>query len=117
MKQRPTCLRCGQPLPEGSSRSRRFCPECGRLRNIEMTQARQQAAARKREEKREFDQAFADRAYCKPCDYYGSEDYGKNLCDYILKTGHRRGCKAGVGCTQREIRNENNARSKRNNAY
>jgi predicted RNA-binding Zn-ribbon protein involved in translation (DUF1610 family) len=98
-----TCLRCGNTLPAGSSLSRKYCPECGRLRNIELTQARQQAAARKREEKQKTDQAYADREYCKICDYYGSEEYGGNLCDYMLRTGRRRGCKAGEGCERRAI--------------
>lgn len=35
-----TCLRCGGPLPEGCSASRRYCDECGRLRNIELTAER-----------------------------------------------------------------------------
>ena len=96
------CLRCGNILPQGSGQSRKYCAECGRRRNIELTQARQQAAARKREEKRAADQAYADREYCRSCKYYGSGEYHNNLCDYILKTGHVRGCKAGVGCKRRE---------------
>lgn len=96
------CLRCGNILPQGSGQSRKYCDECGRRRNIDLTQARQQAAARKREEKRAADQAYADREYCRSCRFYGSEEYGHNLCDYILIVGHSRGCKAGVGCERRE---------------
>ena len=42
----------------------------------------------------------ADKKYCHPCVYKGSfaADY---LCNYISVTGERRGCPAGVGCTQR----------------
>lgn len=98
-----TCLRCGGQLPEGSSQSRKYCPECGRLRNIELTLARQQAAARKREEQRVTDQAIIDREYCKPCEYYGSDEYHRNLCDYFLVTGKRRGCRAGAGCDRRVL--------------
>lgn len=98
-----TCLRCGGLLPAGSSLSRKYCPECGRLRNIELTQKRQEAQRKTMARRREEDQAFRDRAYCKVCDYYGSEEYGGNLCDYMLRTGRRRGCKVGVGCERRVI--------------
>ena len=45
-----------------------------------------------------------DRVYCSKCLYAcglsGRADY---LCEYILFTGERRGCKAGRGCTKRKI--------------
>lgn len=97
-----TCLRCGQPLPDGCSASRRYCEQCGLERNRELTRERlRKGYERKLAEDRER-QENRDRAYCRKCEYYGSESYGGNLCDYMLRTGHRRGCKAGVGCMRRE---------------
>lgn len=98
-----TCLRCGEFLPAGCSLSRQYCPACGRLRNLELTKARQRAAARKREEQRAADQALADREYCRECVYYGSGEYHRNLCDFMLRTGHRRGCHFGEGCERRTV--------------
>lgn len=48
-------------------------------------------------------QETLDRKYCKECRYHSGE-YGENLCDYILHTGKRRGCKAGEGCERREAK-------------
>ena len=100
------CLRCGKPLPVGCSRSRKYCPECGRKQNIELTVKRQQASreyfARKRAESREA----ADREFCRQCVYCGEGEYHNNLCDYMLRTGERRGCHYGVACTKRIRREE-----------
>lgn len=96
------CLRCGQALPDGSSQSRRYCDVCAAERNRELTRERlRKGYERKRAEDLEKKER-KDRAYCRKCEYYGSESYGGNLCDYLLRTGHRRGCKAGVGCIRRE---------------
>lgn len=38
--------------------------------------------------------------YCNGCAYQ-SREYGS--CDYILITGHSRGCPPGQGCTRKEI--------------
>lgn len=99
-----TCLKCGQPLPEGSSCSRRYCDACGRQRNIELTRARQRKAAKRAYEVRMAKQESKDRAWCRKCLYHGSENYCLNLCDYLLLTGHRRGCRAGEGCNQRRLK-------------
>lgn len=98
-----TCLMCGQPLPEWSSRSRRYCDECGRKRNIELTWARQRKREKVQREAAEIRQAAADRKYCQKCLYAHAGKYPTHLCDYILLTGNRRGCKAGVGCTERRL--------------
>ena len=98
-----TCLMCGQLLPNGCSQSRRYCDECSRARNrefmrehaIEMAERSKAVAAER--------QGTKDRQYCKKCIYYGSETYGYNLCDYLLKTGKPRGCKPGEGCTMRVL--------------
>lgn len=48
-----------------------------------------------------------DREYCHRCIYSPSEKtLEKYLCAYFEKTGVRRGCPAGVGCTKRELRGE-----------
>lgn len=96
-----TCLRCGMPLPEGCSQSRRYCDACGKARNIELTIERQQKAAQRQKTVAEEKQEAADRRYCRQCQFYGSENYGRNLCDYMLRTGKRRGCHYGVGCGRR----------------
>lgn len=47
-----------------------------------------------------------DIKYCRKCIYAAGNtsihfDY---LCDYIGKTGRRRGCKPGVGCIKRKFK-------------
>ena len=96
------CLRCGGPLPEVCSPSRKYCDACAAERNRELTRERLERARQKAYILRQQRQASKDRAYCKKCVFYGSGEYHNNLCDYILKTGHVRGCKAGVGCERRE---------------
>ena len=99
-----TCLRCGEFLPAGSSLSRRYCPECSKARNREQTRERAEKARKKAYIVYQERKETKDREYCKRCVFYGSESYGANLCDYILRTGHMRGCKPGEGCTKREER-------------
>jgi len=96
------CLRCGNELPITSGQSRKFCDACAKEHNRELTRERQRKAARAMQEARAEKQEAADRAYCKACVYYASQ-YGGNLCDYILHTGRRRGCKAGEGCERRAL--------------
>lgn len=51
-----------------------------------------------------------DRKYCVKCIYSAREKaLNKHLCDYFSKTGIRRGCPAGVGCTKRELRGDTHA--------
>ena len=108
-----TCLRCGGPLPDGCGQSRRYCEECAKERNREKTRERRLAKLRAGYERmvaeQKASQAKLDREYCKPCQYYGSEEYGHNLCDYMLVTGHRRGCHYGTGCERRVIKQEGEA--------
>jgi len=99
-----TCLRCGGQLPENCSSSRRYCDECGRLHNIELTRERLRKGYDRKLAEDRLKQSAKDREYCKKCRYYGSEEYGHNLCDYMLVTGIRRGCHYGVGCERRVMR-------------
>lgn len=105
------CQICGKELPIGSSASRKYCQQCSKQHNIELTKLRQQRFSQKRSEAR-AEQAVIqqpvrelreeDKAYCSKCVYKGrcSEDY---LCDYLVMTGKRRGCKAGKGCKKRKL--------------
>lgn len=96
-----TCLRCGCELPTWCSPSVSYCVDCRqKIRNERL--ARQYAEYLKRQETK---QETLDRKYCKPCEYHSGE-YGENLCDYILHTGRRRGCKAGEGCEKRKVKTE-----------
>ena len=97
------CLRCGGPLPEYAARARKYCDDCAAERNRELTRERLARAKQKAYILRQEKQDAKDHEYCKVCVYSGSEDYGGNLCDYILRTGHRRGCKYGEGCERRVI--------------
>ncbi len=93
-----TCLRCGGDLPAWCSPSVSYCPECRqRIHNEKLAKSYTEWIKRQANK-----QETRDRAYCKPCRYH-SGTYGENLCDYILHTGKRRGCKAGEGCERREI--------------
>lgn len=44
---------------------------------------------------------------CDGCDYLSRNSSGKHgirrTCDYILITGHRRGCPAGAECTKKRV--------------
>ena len=102
------CLRCGNALPEGSHLTKKYCDECAVERNRELTRERNRKAIQRMQEVNAERFYNADREYCKKCVYHGSHEYGNNLCDYILVVGHRRGCKAGVGCEKRVLK-ENQA--------
>ena len=97
------CLRCGGKLPDGCALTKKYCDVCAAERNRELTRQRQKKAVKRMLEVNAERNYNADLEYCKPCIYRGSVEYGNNLCDYILYTGHRRGCKAGVGCVKREV--------------
>ena len=105
------CQICGMELPIGSSASRKYCQPCSKQHNIELTKLRQQRFSQKRSDERakqaEIKQPIRDlreedKAYCAKCVYTGrfSEDY---LCNYLAMEGHRRGCRAGKGCTKRKL--------------
>ena len=99
-----TCLICGKLLPKGCSQSRRYCDACAAERNREQTRERMRKLNARRYIVLQEKQETKDRRFCRECRYYGSESYGRNLCDYLLQTGHMRGCPYGVGCTKRVIR-------------
>ena len=98
------CLRCGNELPPASGLSRKYCDECAAERNRELTRERRRKAVKRMQEVNAERHRNADREFCKRCVYYGSEEYGHNLCDFMLTTGQRRGCHYGVGCTHRIIK-------------
>ena len=105
------CQICGKELPIGSAASRKYCNACAKEHNKELTMLRYQRANHKRAEARAKaeeikqpirDLRMEDKAYCAKCVYTGrfSEDY---LCNYLAIEGHRRGCRAGKGCTKRKL--------------
>lgn len=97
------CLRCGGPLPEVCSPSRKYCDACAAERNRELTRERLERARQRAYILRQQKQETKDREFCKKCVYYGSGEYVGNLCDYLLRTGRRRGCRYGESCTKREV--------------
>ena len=98
------CLRCGGELPRGCALTRKYCDKCAVERNRELTRERQKKAAKRMHEVNAERFYSADREYCRKCIFYGSEEYGNNLCDFMLQTGQRRGCKYGVGCEKRILK-------------
>ena len=105
------CLDCGVPFTEKDSPLKKRCSACQRLHKIEITKKKEEERRRKDAEMKKKQYlpnldnrilAKADVDYCEPCEYHGKFDAGY-LCNYILDTGQRRGCKAGVGCTKRWI--------------
>lgn len=110
MTRRPTCLRCGKALPYGSSQSRRYCDACAAERNRELTRERQRKAVKRMQEVNAEKNYNADREYCKHCEYHGGAEGAYNLCDYYLRTGERRGCRAGDGCERRALKKGDNGK-------
>lgn len=105
------CQICGKELPLGSAASRKYCPTCAAEHNRELTRLRYNRMNQKRSEARAEKSAVLqpirelrdeDKAYCAICAYSGrfSADY---LCDYLIMTGHKRGCRAGKGCKKRKL--------------
>ena len=101
-----TCLRCGGPLPTLCSPSRKYCDVCQKERNRELTRERLRKGHERKIAEDRQKQAYKDRMYCRKCVYYGSEEYGHDLCDYMLETGRRRGCHYGEGCERIVARKE-----------
>ena len=97
------CLRCGKTLPNECSLARKYCDACAKERNRELTRERLRKGYDRKVAEDRLKQSAKDRAYCRVCVYYGSEEYGHNLCDYMLTTGKRRGCHYGVGCDRRVV--------------
>ncbi len=97
-----TCLKCGKLLPEGSSNSRQYCDQCAYERNLELTRERMKELNQKSVDAAAQKQTAKDRAYCHKC-IYGNKHNDDYLCNYIMRTGHQRGCKPGEGCTMRVL--------------
>lgn len=103
------CVMCGEPFPPGTFASRKYCYECHLIR-IQQRKAeqRERDRVRKEQEKLKPKPAYiqsgavnkTDEAYCKGCFYHNTHS-DAYLCNYILRTGRKRGCPAGVGCTER----------------
>lgn len=105
-----TCLDCGGALPEGSSVKRKYCDECidkhkregwARKREAERQRKARQANYPKTVPKEPETLKKRDVAYCIKCGYHGNISEGY-LCNFMLTTGERRGCPAGVGCERRK---------------
>lgn len=105
------CAICGNPLPVGSTASRKYCPDCSEKHSIELAKIRSEKNNQKRAEMRAAAPPFEkprrtlreeDMAYCRKCKYAGrfTEEY---LCNFYLMEGKRRGCKAGKGCKKRIV--------------
>lgn len=105
------CLRCGNALPDGCYLTKKYCDKCVADRNRERARERKKKAVQRMIEAKAEKNYNADREYCKSCVHYGTGEYSSNLCDYILDTGHRRGCKAGVGCAERVMKDETTTKS------
>lgn len=106
------CKVCGKPFPPGTVATKRYCDPCREKL------AKEREAKRKEERRSEREKAAkenlaaqngemtilrkADMAYCAKCIYRGSfsESY---LCNYLMMTCERRGCRAGVGCDKRDF--------------
>ena len=122
------CADCGTPLPIGCHLNKLYCRECADRRHHQDAVERMR---RYRAEKRPWTKPenekpkekpkerstmkrntvqiqpitlrLSDEKYCSPCRFVGSFTEGY-LCNFILMTGERRGCPAGVGCVRRETR-------------
>ena len=106
------CVICGNPLPDGSFHTRKYCDSC--KVEHERCRSRKRSAERRRmkksgelnplssDDKQPRTLQKNDMAYCAKCVYRGRFSAGY-LCNYLLLTGEHRGCKYGEGCTRREI--------------
>lgn len=108
------CAICGKPFPEGTVATRKYCIECGEA-HTELLRIGQRERARKRREalaaqnqkqpQKKNEITEEDRLFCAPCIF--SEKHSKeHLCNFNWITCQTRGCKFGVGCTQRILPNE-----------
>ena len=111
------CILCGAELPNRKG-GRCYCKPCGeymRAKRLREGNEERKVLRIKHEiepkppEKREVTLKKADMAYCRKCDYHGNFDQ-QILCEYMVRTGHRRGCRSGAGCEKREVtKNEETA--------
>lgn len=98
------CLRCGSEMPENTVYTRKYCDKCTAERKMQDAVEREKRAAKAQVAEQEIGIEAENRKYCKRCIYYGSKAYGNNLCDYLLINKQRRGCKYGVGCEKRVLK-------------
>lgn len=102
-----TCKDCGIIFTRKSPKTIR-CPECRRqyVLKKEREYSRERYAKLKGTSdpnmlRESVKSSICDTKTCARC-IYSSSLYGMLACDYILATGHRRGCPAGVGCDKRQ---------------
>ncbi len=104
------CILCGTVLPNRKG-GRCYCKPCGEYmraeRNRKGNEERKELRVLREiapKPKPAYIQPSAisktDEAYCKGCFYHNTHN-DAYLCNYIIKTGHKRGCPAGVGCNKR----------------
>ncbi len=104
------CRMCGVVFPPNTPATRKYCLDCSAIRYKE-NQARQKAKRKaldavKAQERKKEEQKLpktlseADKRYCRKCVYAGAFT-ANYLCNFMVMTGERRGCKAGVGCERR----------------
>lgn len=105
------CILCGEVIPDKRG-GRCYCQACSaymraereRKHNEEVQVLRiKHEIEPKPVPKREVTLKKADMAYCRKCDYHGNFDQ-QILCEYLYRTGERRGCPAGIGCDKRVIK-------------
>lgn len=111
---KPKCILCGAELPNRRG-GRCYCKACSEyMRNERIREHNESIRTIKIDPdppkvKREVTLKREDMDYCRKCDYHGNFDQ-QVLCEYMVRTGHRRGCKPGVGCEKREVtKNEKKA--------
>lgn len=103
------CILCGEELPNKRG-GRCYCQACSaymREKRLHENNEERKVLRVLREiepkppEKKAVTLKKSDVAYCKKCIHHGNFDQ-QILCEYMYHTGHRRGCRAGVGCEKRE---------------
>ena len=106
-----SCIMCGAEFPEGTPAARKYCLDCGAIKYKQDQQRRNERKRERKRARKAQEQNLKpphdpktlqeiDKRYCGKCVYAGS--FSANyLCNFMLMTGERRGCKAGVGCNRR----------------
>ena len=110
-----TCKDCGITFMRKSYRQVR-CPKCQEQYRAEQVRANARAHYARlhgsageprvvkeapKDSREGVKSSLCDTKTCARCIYSFSLS-GMLACDYILATGHRRGCPAGVGCDKRQ---------------
>lgn len=104
---KPKCILCGEELPNKRG-GRCYCKACSAYMRNERIREQNESIRKIKiapdpppKVKREVTLKRADMDYCRKCIHHGNFDHCV-LCEYMYQTGHRRGCKPGVGCEKRE---------------